>query len=171
MLREAVNQRGLSNPARTVDRHDDRLRSSIERGASPQTTLAPVVVIYGNSPQVKSINSKRTNRVQFEQFPAPFGFSGARKSFVITHAWMAPGWQERLTLIGGSRLRSCVRPVGAVRMTAGPDGIRWSRPHHKSGNLVPVCNTGFSRPSVRPTMPSRCFTLASHFVQIPVAAD
>jgi Transposase DDE domain group 1 len=46
------------------------------------------------------------------------------------HVWTIPAAQGFVAVWRPGRVRSCVRPVGAVRRTAGPDAIRGSAPNH-----------------------------------------
>jgi hypothetical protein len=45
------------------------------------------------------------------------------------HVWTAPSTQGDFTFDARGRVRSCVRPVDAAIMTAGPDAIRSLVPH------------------------------------------
>ncbi len=56
-----------------------------------------------------------------------------------------------LTLMQSGRVQSCVRPVDAVLMTAGPNAIRGSGPNHKRALLKRPDPNGFSRPPVGAT--------------------
>ena len=51
--------------------------------------------------------------------------------------WPPPG-KRSFGVQRRGRLQSCVRPVGAVRWTAGPDGVREPSPHHSNGIDVPM---------------------------------
>ena len=61
---------------------------------------------------------------------------------------------------GTGRLQSCVRPFGAVHMTAGPDGFRESSPYQNSELMRSLTQTGFLDPTGRPPSPSHVSTLA-----------
>jgi hypothetical protein len=50
---------------------------------------------------------------------------------VKCHVWTAPGWQEKSSRMQAWSVLSCVRPVGAVHMTAGHNALRGSGPGHK----------------------------------------
>jgi hypothetical protein len=47
------------------------------------------------------------------------------------HVWTAPDWQELSSRLQGWSVRPCVRPVDAVRMTAGHNALRGSGPGQK----------------------------------------
>ncbi len=63
-----------------------------------------------------------------------------------------------LTLMQSGRVQSCVRPVDAVLMTAGPNAIRGSGPNQKRALVKRRDPSGFSRPSVRPILHYVTFT-------------
>jgi hypothetical protein len=42
-----------------------------------------------------------------------------------SHVWTALADQGLFVVMRGSRVRSCLRPVRAAVMAAGPDGFRW----------------------------------------------
>jgi hypothetical protein len=48
-----------------------------------------------------------------------------------------PGGARRILTFGGGRVRSCIRPVCAAYMTAGPDGVRGSAPNQRGGLCAP----------------------------------
>ncbi len=64
-----------------------------------------------------------------------------------------------LTLMQAGRVQSCVRPVDAVLITAGPNAIRGSGPNQKRALVKRPDPNGFSRPPVRPILHYLTFTL------------
>ena len=64
-----------------------------------------------------------------------------------------------LTLMQVGRVQSCVRPVDAADMAAGPNAIRRSGPNQKHALVVRPDPNGFSRPLVRPILHYITFTL------------
>jgi hypothetical protein len=73
-------------------------------------------------------------------------------SRLIHHVWMAPGSQGRRYVWQSGRLRSCVRPLDAVDVTAGSDGFRELRGLDQILGDVPHggCQAA-PDPSARPT--------------------
>src|SRR3954452_21748343 len=47
------------------------------------------------------------------------------------HVWTAPSWQELFSRLQGWSVQPCVRPLGAVHMTAGHNALRGSGPDQK----------------------------------------
>jgi len=87
-------------------------------------------------------------------------FSGARPAHLSRHAvcldrspghvWTAPRMQEKNREFRQAvRLRSCVRPVDAAHMSAGPDGFRDPTPNKPAASKA-IDRDGFSGSSVRP---------------------
>jgi hypothetical protein len=60
-----------------------------------------------------------------QTFPDPVGTSH------LCHVWTAPGRQELSSRLQAWSVQPCVRPVGAVRMTAGHNALRGSGPGQK----------------------------------------
>ena len=63
--------------------------------------------------------------------PCPLRPEGDRNAALprndaMGHVWTAPGWQEESSLLRRWSERPCVRPVCAVRMTAGHNALRGS---------------------------------------------
>ncbi len=70
----------------------------------------------------------------------------------------SPLARVNLTFVQIGRVQSCVRPVDAVLMTAGPNAIRGSGPNHKRALVKRPDPNGFSRPPVRPILQYLTFT-------------
>src|SRR5271166_6636321 len=49
----------------------------------------------------------------------------------LCHVWTAPSWQELSSRLQAWSVEPCVRPVGAVHMTAGHNALRGSGPGQK----------------------------------------
>src|SRR6266403_4723775 len=56
---------------------------------------------------------------------------GLRAMSEKCHVWTAPGWQGLSSRLQHWSVRPCVRPVGAVHMTAGHNALRGSGPGQK----------------------------------------
>jgi len=82
----------------------------------------------------------------------PFGWEPSTASCVDgSHLACVDGShlaREKLKLLQVGRMQSCVRPVCAVFITAGPNAIRGSGPNQKHALVVRLDPNGFSRPSV-----------------------
>src|SRR5713226_5437423 len=76
------------------------------------------------------------NLFQSIAFPAQAGI----------HMWTAPDLQGFAAVNGSGRERSYVRPLRAVGLTAGPDGLRGSGPEHSGGVAAPLGPTGCPDP-------------------------
>ena len=87
--------------------------------------------------------------------------------------WLISNWQNgrfgscvdgsplarvNLTFVQIGRVQSCVRPVNAAYVAAGPNAIRGSGPNHKRALVKRPDPNGFSRPSVRPILHYVTFT-------------
>jgi hypothetical protein len=89
--------------------------------------------------------------------PPPRGFGNA----VVSHVWTAPAVQGDFCDERSVRVRSCVRPVCAAAMAAGPDEVRGSDPKSpqraRSAWTPWVCpipgSTGLSSPLTTPAFP------------------
>src|SRR3954467_10638449 len=73
------------------------------------------------------------------------------------HVWTAPSMQGLLVWRARGRVRSCVRPPCAVRMTAGPDEIRGPAPNQRIAFHDALTQTGCAGPRDRPVLPSLRF--------------
>ncbi len=71
----------------------------------------------------------------------------------------SPLARVNLTFVQIGRVQSCVRPVDAAYVAAGPNAIRGSGPNHKRALVKRPDPNGFSRPSVRPILHYLTFTL------------
>jgi len=60
-----------------------------------------------------------------------FAKLGRSSKVVAGHVWTAPGWQEFSSRVQHWSVQPCVRPVSAVRMTAGHNALRGSGPGQK----------------------------------------
>jgi len=60
--------------------------------------------------------------------PIAFKQSAAQRNDAVCHVWTAPSWQGLSSRAGWS-VQPCVRPFGAVHMTAGHNALRGSGPN------------------------------------------
>src|SRR5262249_28734810 len=58
------------------------------------------------------------------------------------HVWTAPGWQGESDVAGLGSVQPCVRPLGAVHMTAGHNALRGSGPGQKPAFENAVAQVG-----------------------------
>jgi len=64
----------------------------------------------------------------FPLYPRKRTHVGHRAMSVSCHVWTAPGWQEKSSRRRPWSVLPCVRPLGAVHMTAGHNALRGSGP-------------------------------------------
>lgn len=60
-----------------------------------------------------------------------------QNAFVESFMYGRPPRCKGERTLGGGRVRSCIRPVDAALMTAGPDGVRGSAPNQRGGLCAP----------------------------------
>src|ERR1700686_125551 len=95
---------------------------------------------------VTLFKTRQSHAVRFSFIPVvmtspglkPMEVQNARRSSVcvpylvtMCHVWTAPSWQGLSSRLQHWSVQPCVRPVGAVRMTAGHNALRGSGPGQK----------------------------------------
>src|SRR6266571_7601606 len=96
----------------------------------------------GEAAPIEEIGS-RPNRAAYSQIaivrqfaevrfaPKTGKWRDSRGRSELCHVWTAPSWQGESSRRRGWSVQPCVRPVSAVRMTAGHNALRGSGPGQK----------------------------------------
>jgi hypothetical protein len=82
------------------------------------------------------------------------------------NVWTAPGWQDEIH-VASLVVQPCVRPVSAVRMTAGHNTLRGSGPGQKPAFPLPVRHAGRRQLRYRKRPIKRCRCLSTQQLQSP----